>query len=34
MSVIRHITLPAGFVAAGVKCGIKASGKHDLAIVA
>lgn len=34
MSNIRHITLPAGFVAAGVKCGIKASGKHDLAIIA
>jgi glutamate N-acetyltransferase/amino-acid N-acetyltransferase len=34
MSNIRHITLPAGFLAAGVKCGIKASGKADLAIVA
>jgi glutamate N-acetyltransferase/amino-acid N-acetyltransferase len=34
MSVIRHITLPAGFVAAGVKAGIKASGKEDLAIIA
>jgi len=34
MSVIRHITLPAGFQAAGVKCGIKASGREDLAIVA
>ncbi len=30
----RHITLPAGFLAAGVKCGIKASGKNDLAIIA
>ena len=34
MSAIRHVTLPAGFVAAGVKCGIKASGKEDLAIIA
>jgi glutamate N-acetyltransferase/amino-acid N-acetyltransferase len=34
MSKIRHITLPAGFVAAGVKAGIKASGKEDLAIIA
>ncbi len=34
MANIRHITLPAGFVAAGVKAGIKASGKHDLAIIA
>ena len=31
---VRHITLPAGFVAAGVKCGIKVSGKEDLAIFA
>ncbi|MFP4353523.1 MAG: bifunctional glutamate N-acetyltransferase/amino-acid acetyltransferase ArgJ [Phycisphaerae bacterium] len=30
----RHITVPAGFVAAGVKCGIKPSGKEDLAIFA
>ena len=30
----RHITLAEGFVAAGVKCGIKASGKHDMAIIA
>jgi len=30
----RHITLPKGFVAAGVKCGIKASGSEDLAILA
>ncbi len=28
------ITAPAGFSAAGVACGIKASGKPDLAIVA
>jgi glutamate N-acetyltransferase/amino-acid N-acetyltransferase len=34
MSKIRHITLPAGFVAAGVKAGIKASGKEDIAIIA
>ena len=33
MSKIRHITLPAGFVAAGVKAGIKASGKEDVAII-
>ena len=34
MSVIRHITLPSGFIASGVTCGIKVSGKPDLAIVA
>lgn len=34
MSNIRHITLAGGFVAAGVKCGIKVSGKNDLAIIA
>ena len=34
MSTIRHITLPRGFLSAGVKCGIKASGKEDLAIIA
>ena len=34
MSVNRHITLPKGFLAAGVTCGIKASGKEDLALVA
>jgi len=34
MSKDRHITRPAGFVAAGVKAGIKASGKEDLAIIA
>ena len=33
MSRIRHITLPAGFRAAGVRCGIKASGKEDLALI-
>jgi len=30
----RHITIPAGFLAAGVRCGIKASGREDLAIIA
>ena len=30
----RHITLPRGFVASGVACGIKASGRPDLAIIA
>jgi glutamate N-acetyltransferase/amino-acid N-acetyltransferase len=30
----RHITAPRGFLAAGVKCGIKPSGREDLAIVA
>jgi len=34
MSKVRHITLPGGFVAAAVKCGIKASGAEDLAIIA
>jgi len=34
MGTIRHITLPSGFVAAGVKCGIKASGREDLAVIA
>ncbi|MFA6134168.1 MAG: bifunctional glutamate N-acetyltransferase/amino-acid acetyltransferase ArgJ [Phycisphaerae bacterium] len=34
MSKVRHITAPAGFVAAGIKCGIKVSGKEDLAVVA
>jgi len=33
MSTIRHITLPVGFVSAGVKCGIKASGRNDMAII-
>ncbi|MFP4106222.1 MAG: bifunctional glutamate N-acetyltransferase/amino-acid acetyltransferase ArgJ [Phycisphaerae bacterium] len=30
----RHITLPKGFVASAVACGIKQSGKPDLAIIA
>ena len=34
MSVNRHITLPGGFRAAGVACGIKQSGKEDMAIFA
>jgi len=34
MSRRRHITLPGGFVAAGVRCGIKQSGAEDLAIIA
>jgi len=29
----RHITIPRGFAAAGVKCGIKTSGEEDLAIL-
>ncbi len=33
MSSIRHITSPGGFKASGVKCGIKASGKEDLAVI-
>jgi glutamate N-acetyltransferase/amino-acid N-acetyltransferase len=32
--MIRHITLPKGFLAAGVACGVKPSGKPDLAIFA
>ncbi len=32
--MIRHITLPKGFAAAGVTCGIKPSGKPDLALIA
>ena len=34
MNNARHITLPQGFQAAGVTCGIKASGNRDLAIIA
>ena len=30
----RHITLPKGFLASGVKAGIKSSGKEDVAIIA
>ena len=31
---VRHITLPSGFKASGVKCGLKQSGSEDLAIIA
>ncbi|MCK5558207.1 MAG: bifunctional glutamate N-acetyltransferase/amino-acid acetyltransferase ArgJ, partial [Candidatus Hydrogenedentes bacterium] len=34
MARIRHITLPKGFVAGAAACGIKPSGKMDLAIIA
>ncbi len=34
MGQVRHITLPAGFVASGVKCGIKTTGAEDLAVIA
>ncbi|MBL7133956.1 MAG: bifunctional glutamate N-acetyltransferase/amino-acid acetyltransferase ArgJ [Phycisphaerae bacterium] len=34
MKKSRHITLPKGFVAAGVTCGLKGSGGKDLAIIA
>ncbi len=34
MSDIRHITVPKGFVAAGLSCGIKPSGREDLAVIA
>lgn len=30
----RHLTVPEGFRSAGVACGIKASGKEDLALLA
>ncbi len=33
MGQVRHITLPAGFVAAGVHCGIKTTGAEDLAVI-
>lgn len=32
--MIRHITLPAGFVAGATACGIKKSGRKDVAIIA
>lgn len=34
MQHARHITLPKGFLAAGVACGIKPSGRKDLAVLA
>lgn len=33
MSHVRHITLPGGFLAAGVHCGLKTSGAEDLALI-
>ncbi len=33
MATARHITLPGGFLAAGVSCGIKESGAEDLALI-
>ena len=33
MSHVRHITLPEGFLAAGVRCGIKTTGAEDLAVI-
>ncbi len=33
MSKVRHITLPGGFKAAGVACGLKKSGRKDLSIL-
>ncbi len=33
MSVNNTVTAPKGFLAAGVKCGIKDSGKHDLGLI-
>ena len=32
--ITRHVTLPLGFTAAGVACGIKDSGRPDVALVA
>ncbi len=34
MAKVRHITLPGGFQAAGVHCGIKTTDQEDLAIIA
>ena len=33
MSTNSTITAPKGFLASGVKCGIKKSGKHDLGLI-
>jgi len=33
MDRIRHITLPEGFLAAGVHCGIKTSSQEDLSLI-
>ncbi|MGL5722248.1 MAG: bifunctional glutamate N-acetyltransferase/amino-acid acetyltransferase ArgJ [Brevinema sp.] len=32
-STVDHITKPAGFLASGIKSGVKKSGKHDLGIL-
>ncbi|NLF31686.1 MAG: bifunctional glutamate N-acetyltransferase/amino-acid acetyltransferase ArgJ [Planctomycetes bacterium] len=34
MTHARHITLPAGFVAGAVRCGLKSTQREDLAIIA
>jgi glutamate N-acetyltransferase/amino-acid N-acetyltransferase len=34
MASTRHITLPRGFAAGAAACGIKPSGRHDIAVVA
>lgn len=34
MSTVRHITIPKGFLAGATACGIKPSGKKDLAVIA
>jgi len=34
MPKVSHITLPGGFVAAGVACGIKTTGREDVTILA
>ena len=33
MPTARHITLPSGFLASGVACGIKPSGREDVALI-
>ena len=33
MSANNTVTAPKGFLASGVKCGIKKSGKHDLGLI-
>ena len=34
MARVQHITIPGGFVAAGVHCGIKTTDREDLTILA
>ncbi len=34
MDLARHITLPAGFVAAARHCGLKTTGQEDIAVIA